>query len=82
MVLCTRAHKGDFRAHTEGGWRSRCIKDLFALFGPLPLITKLIRNQETIVSYIICASSACIKVCTCTVYMSMTVEFLRVNLVF
>jgi hypothetical protein len=68
--------------HKNPQGRFQGLKDLFALFGPLPLITKLIRNQETIVRYIICASSACIKVCTRTVYMSMTVEFLRVNLVF
>jgi hypothetical protein len=33
---------------------------LFTLLGPLPPITKLIRNQETTVRYIICASGALI----------------------
>jgi hypothetical protein len=33
-------------------------RNLFALLGPLPPITKLIRNPETIVRYIICSFTA------------------------
>jgi hypothetical protein len=60
-VLCTRVHKGGFRAHTEGEWSSRCIKELVQLVRPAwaaPPITKLIRNQKTTVRYTICASGA------------------------
>jgi hypothetical protein len=37
MVLCTKAHEGGFRAHTEGGGGAGALRNLFALLGPLPL---------------------------------------------
>ncbi len=51
--------RGRFQGPYWGGWRSRCITELVrpARVAPPP-ITKLIRNQETTVRYIICASAA------------------------
>jgi hypothetical protein len=40
------------------GWGSRCIKELNSLARTAPPITKLIRNEEETVRYIICASGA------------------------
>ncbi len=38
--------------------RSDALRNLIILLGPLPSITKLIRNEEETVRYIICASGA------------------------
>jgi hypothetical protein len=56
--LCTRAHEGGFRAHTVGGGGAGAERNLIALLGLLPPITKLLRNQEETVRYITCASGA------------------------
>ncbi len=46
------------RAHTVGGWESRCIKELNCPARAVTPITKLTRNQEETVRYIICTSGA------------------------
>ncbi len=43
---------------TERGGGAGALRNLFTLLRPLPPITKLNRNQETTVRYIICASGA------------------------
>ncbi len=82
MVLYKRVHEGGFRAHTLGGGGAGALRNLFALLVLLtcikelnrparaaPPITKLIRNQEETVRYIICTSGAkkgypdCAKLC-------------------
>jgi hypothetical protein len=57
FLQCT-SHEGGFRAHTEGGGGAGALMNLITLLGLLPPISKLIRNQETTVRYIICASGA------------------------
>ncbi len=53
-----KSPRGRFQGPYWGGWRSRCIKELVRLAQAAPPITKLIRNQETTVRYMVCASSA------------------------
>ncbi len=53
-----KSPKGSFKGSNCGGWGSRCIKELNRPAWAAPPITKLFRNQEEIVRYIICASGA------------------------
>jgi hypothetical protein len=53
-----KSPRGRFQRPYLGGGGAGTYRNLLALLGPLPPITKFIRNQETTVRYIICASGA------------------------
>jgi hypothetical protein len=60
LVTLTGCIVGRSSAHTVWGWRRKGIKELNhpARAAPPPPITKLIRNEEETIRYIICAAGA------------------------